>query len=83
MNDSEPEVVTYRFNRVVFGVSCSPFLLNAFIQHHLHQYSNRDADKTMIEGFFVDDLLTLCKNTATAFDLYDKARNRMSEGGLG
>ena len=35
----------------------------------------------MIEGFFVDDLVRSCKNTATAFDLYDKPRNRMSEGG--
>jgi len=36
----------------------------------------------MIEGFFVDDLVTSCKNIATAFDLYDKARNWMSEGGF-
>ena len=84
VSDPEPEVVTYRFNRVVFGVSSSPFLLNAVIQHHLHQYSDRDPEfvRTMIEGFFVDDLVMSCKNTATAFEFYDKAKNRMSEGGF-
>ena len=84
VNDSEPEIITYRFNRVVFGVSSSPFLLNAVIQHHLHQYSDRDPEfvRTMIEGFFVDDLVTSCKSTTTAFDLYEKARNRMRDGGF-
>ena len=37
-----PEVVTLRFRRVVFGVTASPFLLNATIRHHIDQYHSSD-----------------------------------------
>ena len=36
---SEPEIVVLRFTRVVFGISASPFLLNATIKHHIEGYA--------------------------------------------
>ena len=32
------DIDCYRFTRVVFGVNCSPFILNATIRHHLDLY---------------------------------------------
>ena len=80
----EPKIVVYRMNRVTFGVNCSPFLLNAVLQHHFQSYQDVDPEfvRRMIEGFFVDDLVTGCSNTQEAYTLYKKARMRMLEGGF-
>ena len=84
IHSPEPEVVTFRFNRVVFGVSSSPFLLNAVIRHHLQKYQGEDPKfvEKMNEGFFVDDLVTSCQDVKEALTLYEKAKERMMEGGF-
>ena len=84
IHDKEPQIKVYRYKMVVFGVSSSPFLLNAVIRHHLNKYKEEDPAFTrdMIEGFFVDDLVTGCKNTSEAYALYEKAKQRMLEAGL-
>ena len=41
---AEPTVITLSFTRVVFGLSSSPFLLNATIKHHIEQYEQCDPD---------------------------------------
>ena len=79
-----PEIVTYRFNRVVFGCNSSPFLLNCVLRHHISRYEEEDPEfvAKMIGGFFVDDLVTGCNDTQGALILYEKARDRLREGGF-
>ena len=38
VNNEDPKLRTYRFTRVVFSVSSSPFLLNATIKFHVESF---------------------------------------------
>ena len=44
-NEKIPEVREFRYTRAVFGVKCSPFLLNATIKSHLQKYDSSIARK--------------------------------------
>ena len=57
--NTNPNFIMYRFARVVFGVSSSPYLLNSTIQHHLNKYSSSHPELVakMLESFYVDDLV--------------------------
>ena len=74
-------MVVYRFLRVVFGVTSSPFLLNATINHHLSKYL--DNEKGIVErvgdDLYVDDLVSGCNETSEGKTLYDKSKAIKSE----
>ncbi|XP_068675693.1 uncharacterized protein [Montipora foliosa] len=86
IDKSSPETVILRFTRVVFGVSSSPFLLNATIKHHIEQY--KEADPEFVEKFlrsiYVDDLIISsgASEVDAAYELYLKSKLRLAEGGF-
>ncbi|GFR00909.1 integrase catalytic domain-containing protein [Trichonephila clavata] len=57
-DESQPPSV-YRFTKVLFGISSSPFLLSATIKHHLKKYSEKYTDTVnfLNENIYVDDIL--------------------------
>ena len=75
----KPDVQVYCYNTAVFGVSLSPFLLNAVLRHHIESFKNVDPEFVLklTESFYVDDLVTGCKTTEEAVCLYEKARDRL------
>ena len=79
----DPELVLYRFCRVVFGVNSSPFLLNATLQHHISQYSS---DPELVENlpnsFYVDDLVYGEGDLEKCLSLYQKSKKCLSESGF-
>ena len=38
IEEQVPQIIILRYTRVVFGVACSPFLLNATVHHHVERY---------------------------------------------
>ena len=83
-NVENPEILTLRFSRVVFGVSSSPFLLNATINHHLETY--REMDPVFVDKFlssiYVDDLVSGSMNLESTYELYTKAKLRLAFAGF-
>ena len=69
---------------MVFGVNSSPFILNAVLRHHIESFNDIDPEfvKKLLESFFVDDLVTGMDSTEGAFQLYQKAKERLKQGGF-
>ena len=84
VTSEEPTIVVKRFNRVVFGVTSSPFLLNATVRHHVTSYESEDPQfvKEFLSSLYVDDFNGGKDSVSEAFQLYLKAKSRMQVGGF-
>ena len=84
INSDLPRLEVLRFARVTFGVSSSPFLLNATIRHHMEQY--RLMDPVFVDKFersiYVDDLACGAADEDEAFKLYQKSKEWLKKGGF-
>ncbi len=79
-----PEFREFRFTRVVFGISSSPFLLNATIRHHLEQYleSNKEVVERLLQSTYVDDIITGGASEEEVFHVYTRAKEMFRKGGF-
>ena len=75
---SDLKIIIYRFLRVVFGLTSSPFLLNATIRHHLSKYVQFELDfvKKLLEDLYVDDTTSGTKSIEEGKEFYVKAKKR-------
>ena len=75
-------MVVYRFARVVFGVSSSPFLLNATVRYHLEQHSEAQSDlvSKVLRSIYVDDIVIGSESKEKAYDLYTGAKPLLKIG---
>lgn len=80
----KPEIRAYRYTRVVFGVSSSPFLLNATVKYHLESFrdSHKAVVKKLLESTYVDDVITGADSIDEAFELYTQAKEIFRKGGF-
>ena len=84
INSSTPKIVSFCFTQVVFGVTASPFLLNATISHHLNKY--KESDPGFVEKFsrsmYVDGVISGAENPEDPYKLYENSRSRHMQGGF-
>ena len=80
----DPQLLVMRFARVVFGVSSSPFLLNATIRFHLDSNRSQDPDffDDVVRSLYVDDLAISKPDQGSAYEFYTKLKTRFQEGGF-
>ncbi|GFY30309.1 integrase catalytic domain-containing protein [Trichonephila clavipes] len=79
-----PKLQVYRFNRVNFGVSSSPFLLAATISHHIEKYKHEfpDTVEFLDKNFYVDDLISVGNEFEEALQTSRRAKNIMEAAGM-
>lgn len=79
-----PEVCVYRFARVVFGVACSPFLLNATLHQHINKYQSTHPDlvNQLNRSIYVDDVVLGASTVELAQEVCSESRGILLEGGF-
>ena len=79
-----PEIVQYRFCRLVFGLTSSPAILNGTVQNHLSQYKQSEPQvaELLVNSLYVDDFPGGASDDESAFHVYQKGKSIMHEGGF-
>ena len=84
INAPSPQTVIYRFARVVFGVSCSPFLLNATLKGHIEGYFDNHPEECsrLVTSLYADDVNAGGYTEAEVIKLYTISKQIMKDGGF-
>ena len=83
-NQTNRKIDVYRFNRVVFGLTSSPFLLNTTIRKHWEQYlnDNRAFVKMFLEDLYVYHTTSGCEDVDEGKYFYNTSTKIMKDAGL-
>ncbi|GFR32965.1 uncharacterized protein TNCT_559841 [Trichonephila clavata] len=81
---NKPKLQVYRFNRVNFGVSSSPFLLAATIRHHIEKYKQEfpGTVELLDRSFYVDGLISGGNEFEEALQTSRRAKDIMEAAGM-
>jgi len=82
--DTTREIMTYRFTRLPFGLTCSPFLLSATIRELADMYKAEfpTAASLVDNSTFMDDFAAGAENDVRVTSLYYELVNLMNQLGL-
>jgi hypothetical protein len=75
------ELIVYRFCRVSFGLTVSPFLLNATVREHLNLYDSNIAQRIQ-DNLYVDNILIEVKDGEDIKQICQEAKTIFEAGGM-
>ena len=72
-----------QFCRLVFGLKPSPSILGGTVLHHISKYEETEPENIeVLKDLYVHDLPTSAPDEETAFEIYQKSKQIMKEGGF-
>lgn len=82
--EDEIEPVILKSTRVVFGVSSSPFIVNATLKHHLDKFvqSSPELVKKISRSIYVIDFAFGAEDEEDTYQLYLGAKKALRDGGF-
>ena len=80
--DVNGQIRTMRFERVIFGNTSSPFLLNATLKFHLSKFERTRTVKELTNNLYVDDWLTGADTEQELMNLKTEATQILNKGGF-
>ena len=83
-DSSNPDspLTTYRFRSVLFGATCSPFILNATILRHLTDNAQSPAAEMLRRDLYVDNILSSLETEDDVLRFFYESRDLMSKAGF-
>ena len=80
--DAERNIECYRFRRVLFGASPSPFLLATTLSHHLDKQKDDWVAEDLMNSMYVDNVLSGASNDDDAELYYRHSRQLLTSAGM-
>ncbi|XP_070541625.1 uncharacterized protein [Ptychodera flava] len=80
-DNPESQFETYRFNVVLFGAVCSPFILNSVVKTHLEENPSH-VTSDIAKNVYVDNIVSGAVDTKDTMTYYEEANSVMSSGGF-
>ncbi|VDI18676.1 Hypothetical predicted protein [Mytilus galloprovincialis] len=72
---------TYRIKVILFGMTCSPFILNATLLKHLSTVKSATAE-ILKRDLYVDNVLTSVNTEEAALNFFEESRELMTNAGF-
>ncbi|XP_071127721.1 uncharacterized protein [Mytilus edulis] len=79
--DPNSDLTTYRFKSVLFGATCSPFILNAVLSKHLNNHPVDFTDK-LTKDLYVDNIVSSFESEEELLKYFKLVRSLFADGGF-